>query len=197
MLSGFHLIYTCVHEEKVWTDDFLCNLISPGCVSVCLTKLSHHYSEIQVHTALLRLNLDAKTHAHTPCLVRCVTWLFLCVCTVNRPGAFLPRYSSDESLLSWWLTTGVSTSKAHKHTHTHVHAPIIMHKLRCERFMSVHGRTLNTKSLWVLNHRGCKTKYKCKVINGVFSDTEKKRKRKKPSNGRIRLCLSIPTLSWS
>lgn len=145
---------------------------------------SAHVSSDWVHS-IVKVKPQRKPW-HPTCMVRCVTrwWpLFLCVCTVSRPGAFLPHYSSDESLLPWCLTTGVSTSKG-THTHTYIHSSA--------------STSSDAKGLWEctarhwtqraserrLNHRGCIPKHKCTVINRLLSDT---RGLNKPSRSRIRL----------
>lgn len=99
---------------------------------------------------------------------RVVRWpLFLCVCTVNRP-AFLPRYSSDESPLSWWLTTGVHTSKTRTHTHTYIYSsPCTSSTAKgLWEYMTTH--TTQRALEWRLNHRLHTQIQKCTVENASW-----------------------------
>lgn len=73
-----------------------------------------------------------------------VTLVSLCL-NCKQTSGFSPLYSSDESQLSRWLTTGVSTSKARALMRTRT--LVFAHMLKCERFTRVHDHTLNTKSL--------------------------------------------------
>lgn len=121
-------IYTQIFSQQI-----ILNIISPDLSCACkLFPIRSAFLLLQwnssgcISTEWLHSIVKVK-HATPVCTVRCVTRLWplaLCTRTVNRPAGFLLRRSSDESLLSWCLTTGVSTSKTRRHTHAHTYSHV-------------------------------------------------------------------------